>query len=314
MSSPPSKISSFFREIPKKLRNISTNQKILAGLVSSFLIYALVTRKSPKPKSIEGHVVFITGAASGIGRQVALLLGKAKAKVIIADINLSQAEKVAKEILADNGEALAVHCDVTSVESIKNAAEASRQAFGNVTILINNAGVVSGKRICEIPIEKIEATIKINLLSHFYTIKEFLPSMLERNEGHIVTIASQIGHIGVNRLTDYAASKFGAVGLDEALRNELRSMNSNVKTTCINPTLINTGMFKGVEKNMPALDQAEVGKRIFDAIRFDEKVVFIPPSLKQLPLWRGLLSADTYDRHIVSGTDHVLDEFVGREW
>lgn len=77
--------------------------------------------------------------------------------------------------------------------------------------------------------------------------------MLNRNRGHIVTIASIAGWIGVNGLSDYCASKFGAVGFNESLRFELRAMKSNVKSTCICPYFINTGMFNGVRSKIPLL-------------------------------------------------------------
>jgi len=87
-------------------------------------------------------------------------------------------------------------------------------------------------------------------------VREFLPDMIKRNEGHIVSIASMAGHTGVNGLVDYCASKFGAIGFDESLRNEMKSLNSKVRTTCICPYYINTGMFDGVKTNflLPILD------------------------------------------------------------
>lgn len=77
--------------------------------------------------------------------------------------------------------------------------------------------------------------------------------MIERNSGHIVTIASIAGWVGVNRLADYCASKFGAVGFDESLRFEMRDRKKNIKTTCICPYYINTGMFDGVKSKFPLL-------------------------------------------------------------
>ncbi len=91
----------------------------------------------------------------------------------------------------------------------------------------------------------MKKTLEVNTLAHFYTVKTFLPDMITRNTGHIVTIASAAGHIGVCGLADYCASKFGAVGFDESLRGELKHRGYNIKTTCINPYLIDTGMFKG---------------------------------------------------------------------
>mmetsp|Transcript_53528 Transcript_53528/g.81215 ORF Transcript_53528/g.81215 Transcript_53528/m.81215 type:complete len:96 (-) Transcript_53528:154-441(-) len=94
--------------------------------------------------------------------------------------------------------------------------------------------------------------------------------MLKKNKGHIVTIASIAGHAGVQGLADYCASKFGAVGFDESLRHELRFQKSKVKTTCINPYYINTGMFDGVKSKfpiiLPILGESYTSQRIINAI------------------------------------------------
>ena len=88
-------------------------------------------------------------------------------------------------------------------------------------MLINNAGVVSAENILNLTDQMIERTIAVNTTSHFYTIKEFLPGMIAKKRGHIVTISSMAGIAGVSKLTDYCASKHGAVGLDASLRFEL---------------------------------------------------------------------------------------------
>lgn len=95
--------------------------------------------------------------------------------------------------------------------------------------------------------------MNINTTAHHWTVRETLPDMLAENRGHIVTIASIAGWVGVRGLADYCASKFGAVGFDESLRFELRAKKSNVKTTCICPYFINTGMFDGAKSRFPLL-------------------------------------------------------------
>lgn len=95
--------------------------------------------------------------------------------------------------------------------------------------------------------KSIDAVFYVNVISHIYTVKEFLPNMLKNNHGHIVTISSAGSSVGVAGNADYAASKFAAFGFDESLRTELKKMGSKVKTTCANPYYINTGMFSGVK-------------------------------------------------------------------
>lgn len=100
--------------------------------------------------------------------------------------------------------------------------------MGDVDILINNAGIVTGKKLLENTEKGIERTFAINSIAHAYTIRAFLPSMMQRDKGHIVTIASVAGHMGIGGLSDYCGSKFAAVGLDESVRMELSTRKSKV--------------------------------------------------------------------------------------
>lgn len=161
-------------------------------------------------------------------------------------------------------------CDVSSKESIEEAGRTARQNFGTVTMLINNAGIVSGKSILENSDFMMRKTLEVNTLAHLYTIREFLPDMHKIKKGHIVSIASVAGTVGTPGLSDYCASKFGAFAIDECLRTELKKKGQTyIKTTCICPFFINTGMFDGVKSYFPfkILDQHYVVWRILTAIR-----------------------------------------------
>ena len=110
----------------------------------------------------------------------------------------------------------------------------------------------------------------MNTISHLYTIREFLPGMISNKRGHIVTIASMAGLAGVPGLSDYCASKYGAVAIDESVRLELqqKGLDKFIKTTCICPYLISTGMFEGAKKTFPfyILSPIEVADRIIASI------------------------------------------------
>lgn len=295
-----------------------TKKRVVLKLFSSWLANKGISHLLKSPKSLKGKIVVITGAASGIGKKLAEKLALNGAKVVIADVDLVNAEKVASEIREKriqgvNAEALAVHCDLTDAISIQNLSKIVKSHFGRVSILINNAGIVIGKSLPSLSIQEIELTFKVNIISHFLTIKEFLPDMLNSNEGHIVTIASFGGHVGTDKLVDYSASKFACVGLDEALRSELRIMGSNVKTTCINPYFINTGMFEGVNTPIAVLDQDYVVNEIFQAIIWEKKVVFLPKGLEYLLRAARLLPVDYYD-FLVNALkfNRSMDSFIGR--
>lgn len=156
-----------------------------------------------------------------------------------------------KQATGTDRNVIVFNCDVSKKESITEAGKTSRDAFGDVTILINNAGIVSGKKILENSDFMMQKTLEVNTLSHLYTIREFMPDMIKNNRGHIVSIASVAGTIGSPGLADYCASKFGAFGIDESLRLECKKLNYNIKTTCICPFFINTGMFDGAKSRFP---------------------------------------------------------------
>jgi short-subunit dehydrogenase len=111
---------------------------------------------------------------------------------------------------------------VSRRESVREAAALARTAHGVVTLLINNAGIVSGKSTLELSDQMIDKTMQVNTISHLTTIREFLPDMIATKRGHIVTIASMAGLAATPGLSDYSASKFGAVAIDEAVRVELQ--------------------------------------------------------------------------------------------
>jgi len=177
---------------------------------------------------------------------MALKLAALGVKVALWDI-ADSVHNVAAEINASGGVAKSYKgdvCDRVGVYALGKQVEAD---LGPVDILINNAGIVSGKSILDVPDVLAEKTVQVNTISHFWTVKAFLPGMIERDHGHVVTIASASSLVGVAGLCDYAASKFGAKGFAESLRLELRKIKKwGVKTTVVCPYFINTGMFNGV--------------------------------------------------------------------
>jgi len=266
---------------------------------------------------IAGRHALVTGGASGIGRLMALELAAHGARVSLWDINAQNLEKVVEEIGARGGaKASGFVCDVSKRERVYEVAEQTRSAAGPVDIVINNAGVVSGRALLDIPDEKIEATFAVNTLSLFWTAKAFLPDMLQRTQGHIVTIASASGLIGVPKLSDYAASKWAAVGFDESLRAELRRSAPGVKTTVVCPFYINTGMFRGVKSRfpllLPILEEDVVARRVIEAIRSDRPRLCMPPIVYLVPSMR-VLPVGVFDWIATFlGVNASMDEFKGR--
>jgi all-trans-retinol dehydrogenase (NAD+) len=262
--------------------------------------------------------VLITGGASGMGRRLALQIAHLGGNPILWDISRPNLDTVVSEISAATGrEPHSYFCDVSNRTSVYVAARQVATEVGPVDILISSAGIVSGKPLLEIPDEKIEATFGVNTLSLFWTAKAFLPQMVERNSGHIVTIASASGYVGVARLSDYAASKWAAVGFDESLRVELKQIAPKVRTTVVCPYFVDTGMFAGVKSRfsflLPILKEEKVVERIIAAIQANKRRLIMPGLVKLVPLMRALPVPIFDGVNTLLGINRSMDKFVGRE-
>ncbi len=262
--------------------------------------------------------VLITGGASGIGRGLALRCATLGAVVSILDLDEGGAERAAAEAAAlGAARAAGYACDVSDRGQVAAVAQRVQAELGPVDILVNNAGVVSGESLLDLSDEQIETTFAVNALAPFWVTRAFLPAMVARDGGHIVTVASAAGLIGSPRETDYAASKHAAVGFTEALRFELRRSAPGVRTTVVCPFYIDTGMFAGVKTRfpllLPILAEDEVVDAIIDAIRRDKVKLLMPfmvrtlPAMRVLPLWAFDRLADFF------GVTAAMDEFTGHE-
>lgn len=248
---------------------------------------------------------------------MAIEFGKLGARIVLWDINEKQNTET-KEILDEMGINSSTYTiDLSDSQQIYETAEKVKQEVGDVDILINNAGIVSGRKLFECPDILMEKTMNINANALFYTSKCFLPKMLERNHGHIVTVASMAGHVGVNGLVDYCASKHAAVGFSEALRNELISLKKDIFVTTVSPYYINTGMFTGVKNYsplmFPILEPDYVIKRIMEAVLTNAENLFMPKTCHLFLFIKGLLPSKAV--LVIAeyfGLNKTMDEFVGR--
>jgi all-trans-retinol dehydrogenase (NAD+) len=268
--------------------------------------------------TISNKHVLITGAASGIGRLLALRCAGLGATVTIWDLDAAGGEAAAAEATAlGPGRALAFACDVSDRAQVYARAEEVRAQAGPVDVLVNNAGVVSGRELLELDDERIERTFAVNALAPFWVTRAFLPAMVAGGSGHVVTVASAAGLMGSPRMTDYSASKFAAVGFNEALRLELKRSAPGVKTTIVCPFYIDTGMFEGVKTRfpllLPILCERDVVERILKAVQHDRPQVVMPWMVSTLPAMR-LLPVAAFDRLAgFFGITVAMDEFTGRD-
>ena len=260
--------------------------------------------------------VLITGAASGIGKLLADRLGAQGAELILWDIN-EQGLTAVKEEFEGRGMRTAVYtCDLNDRQAIADTAARVLEDHDHIDVLVNNAGVVTGKDLEAASDEQILLTFNVNTLAPVWLTRAFLPGMKKRNSGHIVTIASAAGIVGTARLVDYCASKFGAVGFNEALRLELHRNELDIKTTVVCPFYISTGMFEGVKTRfpliLPILKPDYVADLIARAIRGNRPRVVTPRFVMIAYLGR-LLPVWLFDRLMdFFGVSKSMDEFTGR--
>lgn len=265
---------------------------------------------------IGGRITLVTGGASGIGRLLALELARRGAVPVVWDVDEDRLSASLADLeRVSSGRARGYRCDVRDRDDVAVAAKRVRDEVGDPMIVVNNAGVVSGARFLDLSDDVIRRTFDVNALALFWVTKEFLPAMVDANRGHVVTVASAAGLVGVARQTDYSASKHAAMGFDESLRVELHRIAPRVKTTVVCPYYVDTGMFEGVRTRvpllLPILKQEQVALRIADAIATDRRVLVLPPIVRLIPVLR-MLPPSVFDRIMdLFGVNVSMDHFVG---
>nr|XP_060635246.1 estradiol 17-beta-dehydrogenase 11-like [Anolis sagrei ordinatus] len=235
-----------------------------------------------KKKSISGELVLITGSGHGLGRATAYEFAKRQCNLVLWDINKHGVEETAEECRKLGATAHAFVVDCSKREDIYKTAEKVKEEIGDVSILMNNAGVVSPIDVMSTDDRDIQKTFEVNILAHYWTTKAFVPTMMRNNHGHVVTVASAGGHIVAPFLVAYCSSKFAAVGFHRALTAELAALGKNgVKTSCVCPMFINSDFVKNPSSRlMPPMEPEDVAKQVMNGVLTNETMIFIPPFLK----------------------------------
>ena len=265
---------------------------------------------------IKGRTLLITGGASGIGRFMGrMALQRGAKKVVVWDINEDNIAATESE-LNSYGEVKGYKVDVANTEMVKQMFALTTKECGDVDILINSAGIITGnKTFAEQSQQDIDRTMAINATAPMTVALQALPPMLERNVGHICNIASAAGFIANPRMSIYAASKWAVIGWSDSLRVELQEAKSNVHVTTIAPYYINTGMFDGVRSRIiPILKPEWVAKKILNAIEKNKKISSWPLGYHLIRTLQALLPLRALDLLCkVLGIYNALDHFKGRK-
>lgn len=199
---------------------------------------------------LAGKVAFITGAASGIGLEIARTFAHEGAKVIISDLNKEKAEEASQALNAEGCESIAIPCNVTDEEQYKKGIEQTVQTFGGIDILINNAGLQYVASIEEFPTEKFQQLINVMLVAPFVGIKHVFPYMKKQGNGRIINIASINGVIGFAGKAAYNSAKHGVIGLTKVAALEGAEHGITVNALC--PGYVNTPLVQNQLKDLAA--------------------------------------------------------------
>lgn len=206
-------------------------------------------------KRLQNKVAIITGAASGIGKETAILFAQEGAKVTVSDINEEAGKNVVEEITAQGGEAIFVKANTAMPVDNETLVKETIKAFGALHIAVNNAGVGSAfHKVEDISLEDWQRVIDINLSGVFYGMKYQIPEMVKAKGGSVINIASILGQAGFQGSAAYVASKHGVVGLTKT--GAIDYATDKVRVNAIGPGFIYTGL----------VNEATMGKEAIQAL------------------------------------------------
>jgi len=254
-------------------------------------------------RELAGKTAFVTGGASGIGFALGAAFAQAGMKVMLADIETAALAEAVEGLHDFGPNVRGVACDVADPTSVERAAKASYEAFGNVHVICNNAGVAAAGGIDNISLDNWRWVLDVNLMGVLHGIRAFLPHIRAHGEGgHIVNTASMAGMNSGLGFSPYVAAKFAVVGMSEGLATQLKPFGIGVSVLC--PGFVRTRIGESgrnrperygtaqtpdpaspaglllaqlAERLQSGLDPSDVAARVLAAIREDELYVFTHP-------------------------------------
>jgi short-subunit dehydrogenase len=243
-------------------------------------------------------VVFITGASSGIGRGLAVELGRKGASLGLLARRAETLREIAEEVEAAGGHALALPADVKDAAAVRAAANQVREKFGRVDVLVANAGIGVTTDARELRAEEVADVIGVNVLGAVNSVTAVLPEMVEKKSGQLVVISSLAAYRGLPKSAAYCASKAAVSAFFESLRVDLQG--SGLDVTIIHPGFIKTPLTAGREAQMPYLMELDDAvKKIVRAIEKRKKSYAFPWQLASIVRAAMLFPVPLYDRIII---------------
>ncbi len=223
-------------------------------------------------KNIEGKVVVITGASSGLGEATARLLSAQGASVVLGARRVDRIQSLADELTGSGGKALAIPTDVTHSDQVKRLVNAAVQTYGRIDVMLNNAGLMPHSPLERLKIDDWNRTIDVNIKGVLYGIAAALPYMKQQQAGQIINVSSVAGHKVRPGSAVYAATKAAVLVLSEGLRQEVKPYN--IRTTVISPGAVATELPNSVTEPDIAKNVRKLYEMAIPADSFARAVAF----------------------------------------
>jgi 3-oxoacyl-[acyl-carrier protein] reductase len=205
---------------------------------------------------LDGKVAVVTGAAQGIGLEVARRFLGEGATVVIADVNAEAAEKAAAELVEIGGRAIGVACDVTSEADVTALVQRAVDEYGSLDVMVNNAGITRDATMRKMALEDYRAVLDVHLVGAWLGTRAAAAVMREQKSGAIINMSSMSGKHGNVGQTNYSAAKAGMIGLTKASAKELAYLG--VRVNAIQPGLIRTAMTEAMPQKAWDAKMAEI--------------------------------------------------------
>jgi short-subunit dehydrogenase len=257
-------------------------------------------------KSFEGKVAAITGAGSGIGRQLAIELAQRGGHLALSDVNLTSLAETAACCEGFGVKVTLASVDVAKRAEVYRWAETVASDHGTVNLIFNNAGVGLASTLEEVSYDDFEWLMAINFWGVVYGTKAFLPHLRASGAGHVVNISSLFGIVAAPANGSYSAAKFAVRGFTEALRQELELMNAPVSATCVHPGGVKTNIARDARysTNISVLGlEPQTSRRAF------EDALITSPRSAARSILRGV---ERNQRRVLVGLDARAIELLAR--
>ncbi|BBY66103.1 3-oxoacyl-ACP reductase FabG [Mycolicibacterium helvum] len=229
-------------------------------------------------KLLHGKVAVVTGAAQGIGREIARTLYRHGARVVLADLDEDAIRLAVDDVAGTGADCTGAVCDVTSEDQVQALVAGAVRDFGRLDVFVNNAGITRDASLKKMAVQDFDAVVTVHLRGTWLGIREATAVMREQKSGSIVNISSLSGKSGNPGQTNYSAAKAGIVGLTKAAAKEVA--HHNVRVNAVQPGLIRTPMTAAMGPELFAQREADVPmKRAGEPCEVADAVVFLGSEL-----------------------------------